>query len=96
MPLKSVSLPGGLVKRNHLHHRYQAQFTGLLTYILLSFSCPDSQLVAAKHQNHCLTVYNLVAQRPSIPVLNYAIFEELEQMMLMPMSVPGNLPLFRQ
>ncbi|VEL07107.1 unnamed protein product [Protopolystoma xenopodis] len=47
----------------------------------------------ARNQNHCLAVLNLAAQEPSNLVLDFAIFENLEQMMPMSMSVPVNLPL---
>ncbi|VEL08941.1 unnamed protein product [Protopolystoma xenopodis] len=34
MPPNSASLQVGLLKRNHLHHRYQMPFAGLLTFLV--------------------------------------------------------------
>ncbi|VEL06584.1 unnamed protein product [Protopolystoma xenopodis] len=60
MSPKSVSVQGGIVKRNHLHHRYLVPFAGILTFILPPlFFTPTRQLAAAKHQSHCLAVGNL-------------------------------------
>ncbi|VEL14308.1 unnamed protein product [Protopolystoma xenopodis] len=57
-------------------------------------SFPPMSLQIARRQNH-----RLAAQEPSIHVLDYVIFEDLEQMMSMSihmhMSVPGNFLLAR-
>ncbi|VEL07325.1 unnamed protein product [Protopolystoma xenopodis] len=51
MSPKNVSLQVGLVKRNHLRHRYRVPFAQLLTYNLPPFSYSACQLVTAKHNN---------------------------------------------
>ncbi|VEL10414.1 unnamed protein product [Protopolystoma xenopodis] len=57
MSPKSVSLQVGLVKSNHLNHRYQIPFAELLAYIMPPlFFPPACQLGPTKHQNRGLLV----------------------------------------